>query len=201
VVKATSTPHRGYRIAHSGYFIAGLILALSACNDMNHQPKYRPLDPSPFFSDGRSARPPVPDTVARGELRLDDALYTGKVNGKDVETSPIPVTAEVLARGRERFDIFCAVCHGRTGDGQGMIVKRGFPAPPSYTIDRLEKAPVGHFFDVMTNGYGKMYSYSDRINVQDRWAIAAYIRALQLSQDARFSQLPAEDQAELEKVK
>jgi mono/diheme cytochrome c family protein len=178
--------------------VIGLALSLAGCNDMKSQPKFRPLDPSSFFSDGRSARLPVPDTVARGDLRLDDALYTGKVNGKDVETFPIPVTAALLARGRERYDIFCAVCHGRTGDGQGMIVKRGFPAPPSYLTDRLEKAPVGHFFDVMTNGYGKMYSYSDRVPVQDRWAIAAYIRALQLSQDASISQLPPEDQAKLE---
>ena len=166
---------------------------------MNNQPKFRPLDPSSFFSDGRSARMPVADTVARGDLRLDDHLYEGKVNGKDAETFPFPITADVLARGRERYDIFCSVCHGRTGDGQGMIVKRGFPAPPSYMTERLEKAPVGHFFDVMTNGYGKMYSYSDRIPVKDRWAIAAYIRALQLSQDASVSDLPAEDQAELEK--
>jgi mono/diheme cytochrome c family protein len=178
-----------------------LLLLFAGCNDMDKQPKFKPLDPSSFFSDGRSARMPVPDTVARGQLYLDDALYTGKVNGKDVVTFPFPVTAAVLARGRERFDIFCAVCHGRTGDGQGMIVKRGFPAPPSYLNERLEKAAVGHFFDVMTNGYGKMYSYSDRIPVNDRWAIAAYIRALQLSQDARVSQLPPEDQAELEKVK
>jgi len=176
-------------------------LFLIGCNDMKEQPKFKPLDPSPFFSDGRSARTPVADTVARGELHLDEALYSGKVNGKDVETFPFPVTAAVLARGRERYDIFCAVCHGRTGDGQGMIVKRGFPAPPSYQIERLEKAPVGHFFDVMTNGYGKMYSYSDRIPMNDRWAIIAYIRALQLSQDASISQLPLEDRAELEKVR
>jgi len=178
--------------------IIGLFI-LSGCNDMKHQPKYRPLDPSPFFSDGRSARTPVPDTVARGQLQLDDALYTGKVNGTDVTMFPFPVTAAVLARGRERYDIFCSVCHGRTGDGQGMIVKRGFPAPPTFLSDRLEKAPVGHFFDVMSNGFGRMYSYSDRIPVQDRWAIIAYIRALQLSQDASLSQLPEEDRAELQK--
>jgi mono/diheme cytochrome c family protein len=177
------------------------MLLLSGCNDMKEQPKFRPLDPSPFFSDGRSARTPVADTVARGALHLDEALYTGKVKGKDVETFPFPVTAAVLARGRERYDIFCAVCHGRAGDGQGMIVQRGFPAPPSYMNARLEKAPVGHFFDVMTNGFGRMYSYSERIPARDRWAIIAYIRALQLSQDAAVSALPPRDRAELDKIR
>jgi mono/diheme cytochrome c family protein len=181
-------------------FIALAAFTLTSCNDMNHQPKFKPLDPSSFFSDGRSARMPVADTVARGQLHLDEPPYTGKANGKDVETIPIPVTPELLARGRERFDIFCSVCHGRTGDGQGMIVKRGFPAPPSYLTERLEKAPAGHFFDVITNGYGKMYSYSDRVPVQDRWAIIAYIRALQLSQDASVSDLPPQDQKKLEEL-
>jgi len=178
-----------------------ILLALSACNDMDHQPKFKPLDPSAFFSDGRSARSPVPDTVARGELRLDDSLYTGKVNGKEVENFPFPITADILARGQERYDIFCSVCHGRVGDGQGMIVKRGFPMPPSYHIDRLRQAPVGHFFDVITNGYSRMYSYAERIPVKDRWAIIAYIRALQLSQNASLSNLPAKDRDELEKIR
>jgi mono/diheme cytochrome c family protein len=167
---------------------------------MDQQPKFKPLDPSPFFSDGRSARTPVADTVARGDLRLDDRLYKGKVNGKDAESFPFPITADILTRGRERYDIFCAVCHGRVGDGQGMIVKRGFPVPPSYHTDRLQKAPVGHFFDVITNGYGRMYSYSERIPVKDRWAIIAYIRALQLSQNANLSDLPPNDRAELDKI-
>ena len=165
---------------------------------MDQQPKFKPLQPSSFFSDGRSARTPPVDTVARGDLRTDDALYTGKVNGKDVTEFPFPVTTEVLARGHERYDIFCSVCHSRVGDGQGMIVKRGFPQPPSYHIDRLRNAPVGHFFDVMTNGYGRMFSYAERIPVKDRWAIIAYIRALQLSQNASISDLPGQDQAELD---
>lgn len=177
-----------------------LFVALSGCNDMDQQPKFKPLDPSPFFSDGRSARMPVEGTVAQGDLRLDAHLYTGKVNGKEAETFPFPITADVLARGRERYDIYCSVCHGRVGDGQGMIVKRGFPAPPSYHTDRLRRAPVGHYFDVMTNGYGRMFSVAERVPVKDRWAIIAYIRALQLSQNASMPDLPAKDQAEMEKA-
>jgi len=175
--------------------------AVPGCNDMDRQPKFQPLDPSSFFSDGRSARVPPADTVARGDLRDDELLYAGKQHGKDAEIFPFPIMADVLARGRERYDIFCAVCHGRVGDGQGMIVKRGFPTPPSYHTDRLRQAPVGHFFDVITNGYGRMFSYSDRIPVEDRWAIIAYIRALQLSQNASVADLPAQDRAELDKVK
>ena len=175
-----------------------MLFALSGCNDMDNQPKFKPLDPSSFFSDGRSARMPVADTVARDDLRLDTLLYTGKVNGKDAEKFPYPITAEILARGRERF-VFCAACHGRVGDGQGMIVKRGFPAPPSYHTDRLRQAPVGHFFDVITNGFGRMYPQAERVPVKDRWAIIAYIRALQLSQNASLSDLPAKDKEELDK--
>ena len=177
--------------------IAGLIV-LAGCNDMEEQPKYRPLDASTFYADGRSARRPVDDTVPQGELHTDTPYYTGKEGGKDVASIPIPVTPELLARGRERFDIFCAVCHGRVGDGQGMIVKRGFPPPPSYHIDRLRNAPAGHFFDVMTNGYGTMYSYGDRVPVKDRWAIIAYIRALQLSQHAALSDVPDAQRSKLE---
>lgn len=174
---------------------------LSSCNDMEHQPKFKPLAPSPFFADGRSARQPVADTVARGDLRMDELLYTGKIKGKEATEFPFPVAAQDLARGHERYDIFCSVCHGRVGDGQGMIVKRGFPPPPSYHTGRLRQAPVGHYFDVITNGYGQMYSYAERIPVKDRWAIIAYIRALQLSQNASISELPPQDQAALEKLR
>src|SRR6185437_12551852 len=164
--------------------LAAALIFVGGCNDMDRQPKFRPLDPSSFFADGRSARVPPADTVPQGELVTDTPYYTGKLNGKEVETIPVAVTPALLARGRERFDIFCSVCHGRLGDGQGMVVRRGFPPPPSYHIERLRNAPIGHFFDVMTNGYGVMYSYGDRVSVHDRWAIAAYIRALQLSQHA-----------------
>jgi len=176
-------------------------LALAGCNDMDQEPKFKPLAPSTVFADGRSARVPPADTVAVNNLRLDDALYLGKVNGKDVTTFPFPVTRQVLERGHERFDIFCSVCHGRLGNGQGMIVKRGFPPPPSYHIDRLMNAPVGHFYDVITNGYGVMYSYADRIPVKDRWAIIAYIRALQFSQNATLADVPPSQRAALEKTR
>jgi cytochrome c553 len=135
----------------------------------------------------------VPGTVARGQLRIDEGFYTGKVNGVELDAFPMPVTRDVLERGRERYNIYCTPCHDRLGEGRGMIVQRGFPPPPSYHIDRLRQAPVGHFYDVMTNGYGTMYSYASRISPEDRWAIAAYIRALQLSQQIKVADLPEED--------
>ncbi|HEV2348816.1 MAG TPA: cytochrome c [Terriglobia bacterium] len=167
---------------------------------MHVQPRYNPMAASTFFEDGRSDRPVVPGTVARGHLRTDEALYTGKLNGVEVNTFPFPVTRAVLARGQERYNIYCTPCHDRLGDGQGMIVLRGFPPPPSYHIDRLRQAPVGHFFSVMTNGYGTMYSYASRITPEDRWAIAAYIRALQLSQAAKLSDLEEIDRRHFENV-
>jgi mono/diheme cytochrome c family protein len=176
----------------------GALAVLAGCNDMRYQPKFKPLDAFSFFEDGRSARIPPEDTVPRGHLNLDEHLYQGKTGGKLVDSMPFPATAEVLERGRQRYDIFCSMCHGRTGEGNGMIVQRGFPVPPSYHIDRLRKAPLGHYFDVMTNGYGVMYSYGDRIPASDRWAIAAYIRALQRSQNATLSDVPAQERAKLE---
>lgn len=174
-------------------------LALAACNDMKRQPKYKPYDPSPFFADGRSSRMPVPDTVARGQLRLDDHLYKGKVNGQLTNIFPFPITPAVLNRGQERYDIFCSVCHGALGKGDGMIAQRGFPAPPSFHIERLKNAPAGYFYDVITNGFGKMYSYADRVSVEDRWAIAAYIRALQRSQSATLADVAPAERSRLEK--
>jgi cbb3-type cytochrome c oxidase subunit III len=174
------------------------LLPLAACRqDMHVQPKYKPLESSTFFDDGRSARPVVPGTVARGQLRIDEGLYSGKVNGVELNTFPMPITREVLERGRERYNIYCTPCHDRLGEGRGMIVQRGFPPPPSYHIDRLRQAPVGHFYSVITNGYGTMYSYASRISPDDRWAVAAYIRALQLSQQAKVSDLPEEDRQHL----
>ena len=178
-------------------FVA-LVLLLSACRlDMHVQPKYKPLAPTSFFDDGRSERPVVPGTVARGHLQIDEQLYTGKVNGALAETFPFPITRQDLARGQERFSIFCSPCHGRLGDGQGMIVQRGFPPPPSYHQDRLRQAPVGHFFDVITNGYGRMYSYASRVPPEDRWRIIAYIRALQLSQRATINDVPENEREQL----
>lgn len=161
---------------------AALAMALcaTACRqDMHNQPRYKPLAATAFFGDGRSERPTIEDTVARGQLHLDAARYTGKENGKDITYFPIQITRADVARGQERFNIFCSPCHGRLGNGHGMIVSRGLRQPPSYYDERLVNAPVGHFFDVMTNGYGAMYSYASRVPVDDRWRIAAYIRALQ----------------------
>ena len=168
--------------------LAALALALgvAACRqDMYNQPHYKPLAPSEFFADGTSARPLPPHTVARGHLNADSVLFTGLTeDGKLAASFPLPVTSDVLKRGQERFNIYCAVCHGADGAGNGMIVQRGFPAPNSYHIDRLRNAPPGYFFHVITNGYGVMYSYASRVEPADRWAIAAYIRALQLSRHA-----------------
>ncbi len=178
--------------------LAAALISIGACRqDMHLQPRYNPLEPSTFFGDGRSARPVVPGTVARGHLRIDQQLYTGKVNGVPADTFPFPVTRTVLERGRERYSIYCTPCHDRTGSGRGMIVERGFPQPPSYHIDRLREAPVGHFFDVITNGQGAMYSYASRISPEDRWAIVAYIRALELSQHATLADVPAKERDQL----
>jgi mono/diheme cytochrome c family protein len=163
---------------------AGVLSATACRQDMHNQPKYKPFAATTFFDDGRSARPTIEDTVARGQLHLDEARYTGKVNGKDINYFPIQITHADLERGQERFNIYCSPCHGRLGNGHGMVVARGLRQPPSYHDPRLVNAPVGHFFDVMTNGYGAMYSYASRVAVDDRWRIAAYIRALQLSQNA-----------------
>jgi mono/diheme cytochrome c family protein len=172
--------------------LLALIFVTAGCRiDMHIQPYYRPLAKSDFFTDGRSARNPVEGTVARGDLRDDTYLYTGKINGNPGDYMPFPVTAEVLERGRGRFNVYCTPCHGRVGDGNGFIPSRGLRRPPSYHIDRLRKVPLGYFFDVMTNGFGVMPDYSAQINPRDRWAIAAYVRALQLSQNATSAEVPA----------
>ncbi len=173
------------------------LAALAGCNQqMANQPKYTPLSPSPFFSDGRSARPLVPGTVPRGQIAVD-ALAADK----NSDEFPFRVTQEVLERGRERYNIYCSVCHGRLGDGDGMIVRRGFRRPPSYHIDRLRQAPAGHFYDVMTNGFGAMADYAAQIAPRDRWAVIAYIRALQLSQHASLSELPADAREKLDETR
>ena len=158
---------------------------------MHDQPRFKPLAQSDFYSDLRSARPPVEGTVAQGQLHEDTYFYTGKVGNNDGDYLPFPATADVLARGQQRFNIYCSPCHGETGDGNGMIVQRGYKRPPSYHIDRLRRAPIGYFFDVMTNGFGAMPDYAEQVEPKDRWAIAAYIRALQLSQHAGASDVPA----------
>jgi Cytochrome C oxidase, cbb3-type, subunit III len=171
--------------------LALALMLLAGCRlDMHVQPRYNPYGASSFFDDGRSARQPVPGTVARGQLRIDEQLYTGKVDGKLVDTFPFPITANDILRGQQRYNIYCSPCHDYTGSGRGMIVQRGFPLPPSFHIDRLRQAPVGHFYDVMTNGFGAMYSYAARVTPEDRWRIAAYIRALQLSEHATMADVP-----------
>jgi mono/diheme cytochrome c family protein len=169
------------------------VMASVGCRlDMHLQPRYNPLAKSDFFPDHRAARPLVEGTVARGEERADDYFYTGKTGNSDGEYMPFPVTPEVLRRGRERYNIYCSPCHSRVGDGNGIIPARGFARkPPSYHIARLQKAPIGYLFDVASNGFGIMQSYSAQVSVRDRWCIVAYIRALQLSQNATAADVPA----------
>lgn len=177
-----------------------LFIALCGCRqEMYDQPKSKPLGESRFFADRRAARALPEGTVARGWLRTDQRLYEGKQGHDLVATLPMPLTRELLARGRERFNIFCSPCHDRTGNGRGMVVRRGYQPPPSYHIDRLRDAPVGHFFDVMTNGLGAMPDYASQIEVSDRWAIAAYVKALQLSQHAPVADVPADKKEALDR--
>ena len=167
---------------------------------MHDQPKYKPYRGSDFFADGRAMRPLVDGTVARGTLHEGDPLYTGMSMSEDefVTEIPVPVTAALLERGRSEFRVFCSPCHGRTGRGDGVIVQRGFQRPSSFHIDRLRQVPIGFYFDVMSNGFGAMSDYAMQVPVEERWAIAAYIRALQLSQHASSTDVPAGHESELE---
>ncbi len=181
-------------------FLPLLALALGGCrNDMHDQAKTKPLRESPFFADHSSARPLPEGVVARGFLRADAVLYRGVgPDGKFVLDIPVPVTKQLLLRGRERFDIYCSPCHGRTGNGQGMIVQRGFKNPSTFHVDRLRNERAGYFFDVMTNGFGQMSSYASQIAPEDRWAIVAWIRTLQASQDMPREFLLKEDEEKLD---
>ena len=165
----------------------------TACRlDMQVQPRQNPLSRSDFFTDQRSERPPVEGTVARGQLRDDTYYYTGKIGNNPGDLMPFPVTKDILQRGRDRYNIFCAPCHSRVGDGNGFVPSRGFPRkPPSFHIARLQKAPAGYIFDVITEGFGIMPDYASQIPVRDRWDIVAYVRALQLSQNATKADVPA----------
>jgi len=187
------------------------LLSAGCRYDMQDQPRYKAYKESTFFLDNRASRDLPDGTVARGKLKENKAFYTGKVDNpnpnaqvqtttdasgntlvssfpNDIDEFPIPVTKELVDRGQERFNIYCIVCHGPTGNGDGMIVRRGFPKPPTYHDDRLRNAPVGHFFDVITSGWGKMNSYAYQVPPADRWAIVAYIRALQTSQNPEMLQ-------------
>ena len=191
------------------YFLLFTFTFLTGCGvrfDMQDQPRYKAYKKSEFFSDNRASRNLPAGTVPRGFLKDNKALHTGKIDNpnlnaqvetttdatgntlvssfpNDIDEFPVPVTKELVDRGQDRFNIYCSVCHGPVGSGDGMVVRRGFPQPPTYHDDRLRNAPVGHFFDVMTNGWGKMNSYADKLSAADRWAVVAYIRALQVSQN------------------
>ena len=158
---------------------------------MQDQPKYKPLGASRFFTDGRQSRPLPAGVIALDELNEDDSFHTGAQNGRFLETIPRPITEDLLKRGRDRFNIYCSPCHGRVGNGYGMIRQRGFWIPSNLHTDRLRHVPPGYIFQVIANGYGAMPDYRDQVNTQDRWAIVAYIRALQLSRDASLNDVPA----------
>jgi len=186
-------------IFQSAAIFGALILLLCGCEDnMRYESRIKPLQPSNLFADSRSSRPLMTGTVARGHLDADEAFNTGRKNGVLVQNNPLPISAELLQRGRERFNIYCAVCHGADGYGHGMIVQRGFSPPPSYHSDDLRQQPDGYIVEVITNGRGAMYSYASRVAPRDRWAIAAYIRALQLSQNAAAANLESSERQKLE---
>jgi mono/diheme cytochrome c family protein len=188
------TATRDSRLAPFAAVIIAICALLGACRqDMHNQPKYRGLRPSDFFADGSSARPLVEGTIARGTLQEDEAFFTGKIDKVTVKEFPFPIDDKVVDRGQERYNIYCSPCHDRTGGGNGMVVQRGYKQPPSYHIDRLRNADVGYFFDVITNGFGAMPDYRAQIAPRDRWAIVAYIRALQYSQSAPAADVPGGD--------
>jgi mono/diheme cytochrome c family protein len=183
--------HLRWQRAGLGAALALGCLIFSGCEylhqDMGNQPKNKPLSPSDFFADGRSERMPLENTVSRDALDNDDLVVA-----KDSNAFPIPVNAALLQRGEERYRIFCSPCHGLQGDGNGMVAMRGMKHPPSYHEDRLRQSPNGYFYDVISNGFGQMYDYSSQVKPADRWAIVAYIRALQLSRNAKVTDLPAD---------
>lgn len=196
---------RDLRAAVAARRSAAALLALGALGlvgcrqDMHDAPRVKPLAESDFFADGSGARPLPAGTVARGYLRADKLLHTGRTEeGSLTATLPMPVTRELLVRGHQRFDIFCSPCHGKLGDGRGMVVQRGYKPPSSYHVERLRQAPIGYLFDVMTNGFGVMPSYAPQVPAEDRWAIAAYIRALQLLQHYDAARLSPADRARLD---
>jgi mono/diheme cytochrome c family protein len=193
---------RPARAVAAGLAAAASLLLFAGCRqDMHDQPRVDPLAESRFFADGSGARPLPANTVARGELRADTAFYTGQAaDGSLLTAPPMPVTRELLVRGRERYDIFCSPCHGRTAEGTGMVVQRGYKKPSSFHVDRLRQAPVAYFYFVMSNGFGVMPSYAAQIPAADRWAIAAYIRTLQLAHHYDAAQLTADERARLDAV-
>jgi cytochrome c553 len=176
--------------------LAGTALLAGCRQDMQDQPKFFPQRGTNFYPDGRSVRPQVENTVARGQLHEDSYFYTGLIDGKEGDALPFPVTLQVLARGQERYNIYCTPCHSRVGNGEGMIVQRGYAPAGNYHTPYLQAAPLGHFFNVMTNGYGAMPDYAAQLTPADRWAVVAYIKALQLSQNATQADVPAGEHVE-----
>lgn len=176
------------------------LLGFAGCDNLAKGTRLKPQEQSQFFNDGESARVPPAHSIARGQLHSDSLLYSGRnADGSMATVFPWPVTMSVLSRGRQQYNAICANCHGTDGYGHGIIVARGFPTPPSFHGSMLENAPVGHFFDAITNGYGAMFPYASIVSVNDRWAITAYIRALQRSQHASEKDVPGDKLAELQK--
>ncbi len=183
---------------------AGVLLLVAAAfagqgchQDMYDQKKYAPLSESEFYRDGQSARPPIEGTVVHRDHSDDGVISTGVVDGIPVSKFPIPVSEAMIRRGQERFNIYCSPCHGRTGDGFGMVVQRGFPRPPSYYADSVRALPVGRYVEIIANGFGRMYGYGDRVAPRDRWAIAAYIRVLQASRNVNVTSLTDSERQQL----
>jgi mono/diheme cytochrome c family protein len=195
---AFRVPQRGLTPWVVTPFLAAMLLMAGCRQDMHDQPKFKPLAKSDFYTDQRSARPQVEGTIARGHLKSDALLETGMVAGKPSDVFPFTITASVLERGRDAYDVFCSPCHGRTGRGDGMIVRRGYRRPPTYHQDRLRQAAPGYLFDVVTRGFGMMPDYAAQVPVNDRWAIVAYLRVLQRSQNATLADVPERDRQPLE---
>jgi mono/diheme cytochrome c family protein len=188
-----------YRGSRRAFALMLVLAALAGCRQkMANQPRYDPLEESNFFPDGMASRPRIAGTVARGQAPIDGFLSTGKIGGQEADGYPFPITADLMNRGQERFNIYCSECHGRLGDGNGMIPSRGYRRPPSFHTEALRNAKTGHFFDVMTNGFGAMPPYAPQVPADDRWAIVAYIRALQLSQNGTINDLTPDLRAKLD---
>jgi mono/diheme cytochrome c family protein len=187
----SGTKMRMMRTITAGSALAAMLVLAGCRQDMHNQPKFIPQRGTTFFADGRSARPQVEDTVARSQGNVGDYFHTGLIEGKEGDGLPMQLTPAVLERGQERYNIYCTPCHSRVGNGNGMIVQRGYKPAGNFHTDRLRSAPLGHFFAVITNGYGAMPDYSAQLTPADRWAVAAYIRVLQLSQDAKPGDVPA----------
>jgi mono/diheme cytochrome c family protein len=198
LVAAWPCPASGLATCRALLVVLAVLGAAGCRQDMHDAPRYEVYESSTFFADGKAARPAPVGTVARGWLRDDEALHTGRVNGELVTEFPFPIGAADLQRGRDRFNIYCTPCHGLLGDGEGMVVQRGLRRAASYHQDRLRAERPGYFFDVVTNGFGAMQGYAEQIPVRDRWLIVAYVRALQLSQHAKVDEVPAERRGELD---